>query len=463
MTRFKWIPMAMIAVVLATACSGSDDNTAQESSTTSATSTSTEAALADQASLEFGAWTYDLETVESLLGEFSTYSSEVAEPPINVDVTVSEAGFGEFDTHVTSLNAAGSQLDVLYGSDHWLAKWAAAGWVVPIEEYCPDLTSYTDDITEFSLDGLTYDGQLYGLPYYSDLMYFIYNDQMLSDAGIDAPPTTWQEVAEQSRILQEQEIVENPFMLGLEIDSWFEEQLYAMIYSEGGELFDDDFAAVFETDSGPFYDAVEFLRSAVQDEGIMPAQTLQMSIQDVVLAFQQEDTAFAMVAGYMMRDLNNPEASSVVDAWEVAPMPGSTGGTAGFTRAYLLGSGALEDATTTEAACRFIEFHGGSVEFEGEEGFHVPKTWAIQNGLGFSIDSLWEDPEVEESFSATADIDVLQQQQEVAHAKDGMDAPWFAEWISFVRPEVQRALLGEQSTADTLQVMKQHWEQLSES
>lgn len=450
MKSARLIAALCAAAMVATACGGGTDDGEPAA-------TGEDAEVGGAASLDFGAWTYDLTTVESLLTEFADYSSS-AEPAIDVDVTISEAGYGEFDTHVTTLYSAGNDLDVLYGSDHWLAKWAQAGWIVPIEDHCPDLMSYRDDITEFSLDGMTYDGKLYGLPYYSDVMYFIYNSAMLEEAGFDGPPTTWEEVREQSLAMQEQGIVADPLLLGLTIDSWFEEQLYALWYSEGAELFDENFDAVFETDSGPAHDSLEWLRAAVQDDGIMPARTLQMSIQDAALAFQQGDAAFAMVAGYMMRDLNNEEASSVVGDWEVGIMPGSTGQTAGFTRSYLLGSGATEDATTLEASCRFVEFHGGSVE--GVEDFHVPKTWAIQNGLGFSIDSLWEDSEVEASFAETADVGVLQQQKADAMAKQGMKAPWFAEWVSFARSEVQTLLLGQKSTADVLAALRQHWEQL---
>jgi hypothetical protein len=42
-----------------------------------------------------------------------------------------------------------------------------------------------------------------------------------------------------------------------------------------------------------------------------------------------------------------------------------------------------------------------------------------------------------------------------------MQAPWFAEWISFVRTEVQKALLAESSTTAVLESVKQQWLELS--
>ena len=45
---------------------------------------------------------------------------------------------------------------------------------------------------------MTYNGKLYGLPYYADTISFIYNKKILEDAGI-AVPTTWEEVTRGGR------------------------------------------------------------------------------------------------------------------------------------------------------------------------------------------------------------------------------------------------------------------------
>lgn len=454
MSRLQLLCTAIALMIVATACGTGDSNSEAAGDATGA-----EEEAGGATTLDFAVWTYDLTTTQALLDEFQAYSAS-QDPAIDVEIQLSEAGFGEFDTHVTSLNSAGNEFDVLYGSDHWLAKWAQAGWILPVDEHCPELDDYSDDIAEFSLSGMTQNGQLYGLPYYSDVMYFVRNTAMLEDAGFSEAPGTWEEVVEQAQAVKDQGISEDPFMLGLTIDSWFEEELYALIYSRGGDLFDDEFNATFETDSGPFYDTLEWLRSAVRDTEIMPQRAIQMSIQDVQLAFQSGDTTFALVAGYMMADFASSE-SAVAGDYAIQLMPGSTQETAGFTRTYSLGSGALEDETTRQAACRFIDFHGGSTEADGEDTYQVAKTWAVQNGLGFSAESLWDDPEVQEAFGEFADIDVLREQKALARAKDGMDAPWFAEWMSFVRTEVQSVLLGEQETEPALERIKEQWTQLA--
>ena len=410
--------------------------------------------------VRFSGWTYDLEKVTENIANYESWVASDAVPPVEATIEWSDSGYGEFDTHVTTTNAAGSQLDVLYGSDHWLAKWAAAGWVLPLEDYWPGVTDYISDIDQYSVDAMTYDGKLYGLPYYTDAMYFFYNTKMLEDAGIAAPPETWAEVTEQSLVLMEKGITDTPLMLGLSASSWFEELFYAMVYSEGGTLLDDELNVVFDASSGPVYDVIEYLASALNDDKVMPQSVLEMDAVEVQEAFKAGDAAFVVVSGYMVRELNLPDISSVAGYAEVALMPGATHETDGYSRMYLLGSGAIEDDAKLAASIHLIEFMGGQTTFEGVEAYHVAKRWAVENGLGFSVQSLWSDDAVNEAFSAMADKDIMQAQKAIARSKEGISAPYFSEWISFVRTEVQKAILRQITTEEALSSIAVYWDDL---
>jgi multiple sugar transport system substrate-binding protein len=407
--------------------------------------------------IQFTGWTYDLEKVMDNTEQYKEWVSTEADPPIEVEIEWTDSGYGEFDTHVTTAYAAGNSFDVLYSSDHWLAKWAEAGWVVPLEDYYPEVLDYKADIAPFSWDAMTYNGKVYGLPYYTDVMYFFYNQAMLEEAGISSPPTTWAEVTEQGKILKEQGVTSDPFMVGLQAGSWFDEGFFALIYSEGASMFDENLEPVFETNQGPVYDMIEYVAAAINDEGIMPLKVLEMTAVDVQEAFKAGDTAFAIVPGYMVREFNTPGISQVAGQAEVSMMPGATHETDGYSRMYLMGSGALEDEVVQEASWHLIEFLGGETSVGGETDYHVAKRWAVANGLGFSVDSLWEDPAVDKAFSAMADTATMQKQKNLARSKEGISAPWFAEWISFVRTEVQKAFLRQATTEEVLESIKQQW------
>ena len=411
--------------------------------------------------LKFSGWTYDLEKVQENLAKYEQWVATQADPPLpDTSVVMEDAGYGEFDTHITTTFAAGGSYDVMYSSDHWLSKWAAAGWVVPVEDYFPEIRNYVKDIAPYSVEAMTYNGKLYGLPYYTDVMYFVYNKKMLADAGIKAPPDTWQEVTEQALKIKQAGITSTPMMIGLKAGSWFDEGFYALIYSEGGSLFNKNLEPVFSTDSGPVFDMIEWVKESINDTHIIPRKVIEMTAVDVQQAFKKGDAAFAIVPGYMIREFNTPGISDVAGQADVAMMPGKTHSTDGYSRMYLMGKSALRSEKVKQASWALIEFFGGETTVDGKKAYHIAKRWAVENGLGFSVLSLWNDPEVNAVFANMGNTQVMKAQKEKARSKEGISAPWFAEWISLVRAEVQKAILAEEATSSVLEKIKKQWEDL---
>jgi ABC-type glycerol-3-phosphate transport system substrate-binding protein len=78
----------------------------------------------------------------------------------------------------------------MYASDHWLQEWASAGWLVPLNTVFPAeaVEELTAGMFPYTLQGMTYNGEIYGLPYYSDPISFVYNTRLYEEAGITDPP-----------------------------------------------------------------------------------------------------------------------------------------------------------------------------------------------------------------------------------------------------------------------------------
>ena len=79
---------------------------------------------------------------------------------------------------------------------------------------------YNADAEQFCTDSMTYKGRQYGLTYYTDYMAFLYDEEKLKAAGFDAPPSSWDEVVEQSLVMKEKGIAEFPMMLAMAQESW---------------------------------------------------------------------------------------------------------------------------------------------------------------------------------------------------------------------------------------------------
>ena len=407
--------------------------------------------------LQYATWTYDLEKVQQNQDKFIEWVATQTDPACNVTVERTEFGFGDFDTSITTTFTGGDTFDVMYSSDHWLGKWATAGWIIPVEDHFPQVRDYADDMLPFALESMTFNGKIYALPYATSVLYFVYNEKILEEAGIEAPPTTWAEVREQALQIKEAGVAEAGVLFGLKASSWFEEYLFSLIYSEGGSMINEDLEAVFETDSGPVYDVIEWMASAVVDDEIMPLSALEMTAVDVQEAFKQDNVAFVIVPNYMLAEFAAEDLSAVAGHYDIALMPGSTHGTNVYSRLYVIGSGALEDPATLQCAWHYFEFLGGKTTVDGVTSYYVDKRWAVENGVAFGPISLWDDPEVIERFSKVADFDIQREQDALARSKEGMTAPWYAEWISFVRTEVQKAILRDITTEQALTNIKQQW------
>ncbi len=411
--------------------------------------------------IKVSGWSYDVASWQANIAKYETWVKTEAAPQIDVTVEWTDADFDSYDTFITTVFQGGDSRDVIVSSDQWLGKLADAGWVVPLEDYWPEVRDYASDLTSASLSGISYNGKIYGLPYYSDVMVFVYNKAMLDEAGIIAPPTTWAEVTEDSKILMEKGITSMPLELGLMPGSWFDDTVYAMVYSEGGQLFDEANAPVFETTQGPVYDMVEWIANAISVDGIIPEKCLTLEPSDIQQAFKSGETAFVIVPDYMMREFNTPGISKIAGYAYISMMPGATHNTDGFTRMYLMGNDAITDPVKLQASIDLINFWGGKTTFDGVEAYHISKQWAVNNGLGFSVKSLWSDEDVLRTVSAMTDESILKKQQGLALSKQGMQAPWFAEWMSYTRAELSKAFLLEQTTASALENIKQQWISLS--
>ena len=58
--------------------------------------------------IQFTGWTYDLEKVMDNLAVYEEWVASEADVPVEASIEWSDSGFGEFDTHVTTANAAGN-------------------------------------------------------------------------------------------------------------------------------------------------------------------------------------------------------------------------------------------------------------------------------------------------------------------------------------------------------------------
>jgi len=402
-----------------------------------------QSAAAQNITLEFVVWNYALETIQDNVRKF-----EEANPGIKVNVT--DYTWPDYQDSLVLRFRGGTQTDVLYGGQDWLPAWASAGWVAPLADIAPEgvIDTLSKDMAGFALSDVTYDGKIYGLPYYADTISFIYNAKLLEEHGIEVPQT-WEDVMAASEKLKAAGI-DRPIVYeyNQELPNFFD-AFVAQVYGRGGELFDEELNAVFDQPDNAAYQHLEWLREAFEKELVQP----ENHESNIITTMNTGKHAFTVVYNYVLAAMNNEAEQPLAGQFALARMPGEAHSTLGFAKFYAVTATTAADPERAEAAWKFIDFMAG-------QPYTVAKRWAVENGLGFGQLPLLQDAEVKEAWGKWVDMDVLAGQ--IESAKAGTWTEWTAVWSAYFRPLLASAMVGEIPVEQAMRDGAERWNMLRE-
>ena len=102
----------------------------------------------------------------------------------------------------------GSEFDVVMISNFETPQWAKDGWLLSLSEYAKNTPGYDEDDFIPSLrESLSYEGNMYSVPFYGESSFLMYRKDLFEQAGIkiNQDPNyqpQWQEVAEWAKALK---------------------------------------------------------------------------------------------------------------------------------------------------------------------------------------------------------------------------------------------------------------------
>lgn len=433
--------------LVASACNGGD--TTQEG-TEGLEQDTGESQAEEDVELQFSVWSYSVETIQDNNAAF-----EEANP--NITVSLGDHAWPDYPNVMVANFTGGNAPDVLYSSDHWLREWVSAGWLAPLNEHCEGFEQYESDWAPYATEGMRLGDSLYGLPYYADLVTFLYNDRLLEENGFDEPPANLEELEQQALALQEQGI-EHPILIPFIKDSpWTIEIFYSMVYGQGGQMFDDEQNPVFHEPGSEAEQVLTWLHDALNETEILDPVSLESREPDVIKTMGSGQAVFSVLAKYNLAELNLGDHAEKGN-FALGLMPGQTQSTVGFVRFYALSQAAVDRGPeVVDAACKFLEFSGGKTDGE----YEVVERWALEKGLGFANLPLYDDSEVADSINAWGDVELEREQAELAQVKQGL-TPWWGTWDVFAREQLALAILGDVTPAEALNNLADRWEQLKE-
>lgn len=409
-------------------------------------------ALAQGAPINMQTWSAAVDTVQSHLNAF--------EKETGLSVNYGNSPWAQYREGMVAKFVGGAPLDMMWVSDSWLPEWAEAGWISPVDDF-DFLMKYNDEAEDFCTNSMTYDGRQYGLTYYTDFMAFLYDEQKLKEAGFDAPPETWEEVVHQSLVMKEKGISDYPMMLAMAQESWLIEFMSSLVFSHGGRFTDENGASLMQDRDAGAVEALQWVVDAVNKHGIVSPACVETGELSGLKAFASGNHAFAMVAKYRLRMLNDPEQSQIAGRVKQAMMPkGPTGehATVGWMRFHGMATQAAQDKQRAENAARLIEWFGGKADGE----YKFQKLLFLDIGAGFGVKPLFDDPEVQAAYDAYGNVDIIKAQQALAKKKDVV-TPWFGEWNETNGAAWQSAILGNADVASALTKSAEKWDELKAS
>jgi multiple sugar transport system substrate-binding protein len=387
--------------------------------------------------LEFVVWNYSLETIQDNIDKF-----EVAHPDIKVNLT--DYTWPTYHDTLVLRFKGGTQTDIIYNGEDWLPEWAAAGWVAPLEDYFPDVKKYKDKTANYALEDMTYDGKLYGLSYYADLITFQYNKRILRENGLE-PPATWDAVLNDSLKLKNGGM-NHPF--AYEYNATlpnFLQAFMSQVYGRGGDMFDENLNPTFNSPSSEGFKQMQWIQDAKVKHDIMEFSYTHES--KVNIGMNTGNHAYTVMYNYMLAAMNNPSAA-LSGEFDMTLMPGDTHACLGFAKFYCMTQQAAESPRRREAAWTFIEDFGGG-------DYKVAKRWAVEKGLGFAALPLFDDPDVKDAWKNWIDMEKFKAQAEIA--KNGVNTEWTGMWSEFFRPLMAKAMTGDSSVAEVMDQGAKKW------
>lgn len=222
---------------------------------------------------------------------------------------------GLYDTIVTSVSSNPPAFDIILVDDIWFAGFADSGWILDVTDRVT--ADMRKGIFEAAWDITTVNDVVYGLPFLLDQKYFYYNTELLKAAGYDAPPRTWEEVAEMSRKIKANG-VEYPM-----IWSWAQIEavvpdFVTLLYGNGGQFFDENNQPAFNDEIG-----VATLQWMVDmtNEGLVNPASITSAEEDVRNVFSAGNAAFVSNWLYMYGLAQDPAESQVAGKVGMALMP----------------------------------------------------------------------------------------------------------------------------------------------
>jgi sorbitol/mannitol transport system substrate-binding protein len=228
----------------------------------------------------------------------------------------------------TDIATNGGQFDVITIGSYEAPIWGKQGWLVPLDDLGEDYAY--DDLIPSVVNGLSYDGKLYAVPFYAESSFTFYRKDLFEQAGLTMPEQpTYDQIAEFAAKLTDKSKEQYGFCQRGK-PGWGENMAFVgpMVNAFGGRWFDENWEP--QLTSEPWQKAVSYYVENMNEYG-PPGATANGHNENRAL-FATGHCAMwvdaTSAAGYIF----NPQESQVADktAFAAAPVQETSNGSGWF-------------------------------------------------------------------------------------------------------------------------------------
>jgi len=320
-------------------------------------------------------------TLQKLIDQFNKQSKDVK---AKWRVMPSDTG-QYFDQLRTQFQAQDGSLTLIGGDVIWPAQFAANSYIIDLSDRFTK--SMQSKFLQGPVESNTYEGKVYGVPWFTDAGLLYYRKDLVEKAGFSGPPTTWDELKDQAnKIKQDQGTKFGYVFQGAEYEGGTVNGL-EFINSYGGQVLDPGDASKVIIDSPESVAGLEAQRSMVAD-GVAPQAVSTYAEPETEAPFLGGDAVFCRNWPYMY-SLAGTENFIKPDVIDIAPLPAGDGGeSVSGLGGWNFFINAFADPEAQDAAWEFVKFITAPEQqkFYSLGGSYLP-----------TLTALYDDPEIKES------------------------------------------------------------------
>jgi multiple sugar transport system substrate-binding protein len=349
--------------------------------------------------------------------QFTTQLKDFEKAHPNITVKLIRDNDSSYYDKLTTQIAGGKGPDIARVEPPRASQFIASGWALPLG----DSAGKKDDYFAASLDSVTKDGKLYGVPVDVSALALFYRTDLFAAAGIEQPPATWDEFTADANKLTAGDV----HGVGL-FGGWGGFEFYPWLWQSGADVLNaDQTKAVFNSPDG-----VRALQLWVDlQKSAMPAGMATATEDDLKGPFVSGTLAMMTSGPWMIPSL---KTSGIDGKWAVAPLPKDKEAATVLGGLDLL---VLKNTKHADAAKTFVSWLMQD---------SVQKEWASALGYLPVKTALYDDPTFKDDPSITAFSKVLEQ------ARSRPTVPQAGDIDTALGNAVQAALSGTKSAQAAL-------------